>query len=164
MKTQDPLELSGLFIRKKLYTTHKNCFIKPQISDRHLSTTKLTIRLPSVEAESNENPENFANHRIKSLSKMNFISKSPGCIQHSLRLNLIDKCETVSHIKNKDLRVLKNRLNMIRDANQEETNPKMSIVRMPLPISKTREIENMRTLSRLKFRNRSSVKISNENS
>lgn len=175
MKT-DYLEHSGFIARKTLSPLHENYASKVQRSNKSLSSKKIVVHIPSVEAETNENAENpgnpgslgksdkNTNFRGKVLPRVGKVSKSPVCLgQNPGFFSPVIACETVNSFYNKDLVFFRNKIFLQLEKHEEGPGRKLSIVQMPLPTGRNTETKLPRTLSRLKFRDKNLKRLHIEN-
>lgn len=124
------------------------------ISERSYTSSKLTVRLPSVETEQSIFPTLRPLNTEGSVSKLFIYSKPPICIKlNQAHLDLkSNDIKTHSHRP----KIKKSNTNFFIDTKPQKSNFELSKIRMPLPQSYYNEIENMR----LKIRKRSTSRRS----
>lgn len=124
------------------------------ITERSYTTSKLTVRLPSVETDTSFFPTLRPLNTECSVSKLIFYTKPQKCIKISqAQLNLKSNESNVSTRRPK---IKKCKTNFIINPKSEESNSQLSTIRMPLPPTYYKEIERMRLQVRKKSLSRHS--------
>ena len=135
-----PLMLSGLSIN----------------SSRALSSSKLTVRVPSVENENNWNEENmFKNYSYNRINHKRLVVQN----NFDFPINKSEgKIKKISILKK-----LKNRNYFVNEVKSNEINCGMSTVVMPLPSTQYKLLEKNKILGRLRKMGKQPFRIDKEN-
>jgi len=135
--------------------TKRSFHISPlNISERSYTSSKLTVRLPSVETELGTFPTLRPLNTEGSFSKLFINSKPPIYIKiNQAHLDLKSK-DAKAHLHRPKIK--KSKTNFLINTRPKEKNFELSNIRMPLPQSYYNEIESMR----LKIRKRSTSRRS----
>ena len=117
------------------------------ITERSFTTSKIVVRLPSVETDHDFFPTLKPLNRESSLNKFLFSPNQANCVKINLaKLDLKDCDMRVSFRRPK---IIKSKTNFLANTKSDDSGFKFSSIRMPLPPSYYNEIEKIRSKIRM---------------